>query len=179
VGGAARGGAALSGRAAAVALGLALLCACSEPPPDAQREPAPAPGFSLPDLAGRTVSLADLAGRIVVIDFWATWCAPCQYQIPVLNELHATWRDRGVEVLGVSVDAGPREAVAAYAEEHAIGYRVLLGDEALARRYGAPGFPALAIVRPDGALDSLHVGVIRGAELGAAIERIRDEAAAN
>lgn len=125
----------------------------------AQERPAgPAPPFTLSDLEGRELALADLAGRIVVIDFWATWCEPCKAQIPVLNRFQREHPE--VAVLGVAVDAGGLEAVEPFAREHAIAYRVLLGTESLAREYGVPGFPALAIVDAAGRLDSLHLGVI-------------------
>ena len=103
----------------------------------ARREPASRPPtWTLEDLAGGSVSLAELRGRPVVIDFWATWCAPCEFQIPVLNQLDERYGDR-VEVVGIAVDADGREAVAPFAAEHRIAYRVLLGDEDLAQRYGA------------------------------------------
>jgi len=133
----------------------------------------PAPGFTLPDLSGETVTLADLRGQIVVIDFWATWCPPCIFQIPILNTIHERHGDHGVTVLGVSVDAGGAEVVKPYAEENDIQYTVLLGDENLARKFGAPGFPALAVVAPDGTIDSLHVGLIEEEDLEEAIDQIR------
>jgi thiol-disulfide isomerase/thioredoxin len=129
----------------------------------------PAPPFELPDLEGRSVSLAELAGQVVVIDFWATWCEPCKHQIPVLNVFQR--RHPEVAVLGIAVDAGGREVVAPFAAEHAIEYRVLLGSESLARDYGVPGFPALVVVDAEGRLDSLHLGVITPEDLEEAVSR--------
>jgi thiol-disulfide isomerase/thioredoxin len=133
------------------------------------RERPVAPEFVLSQLGGGEVALADLAGKTVVIDFWATWCAPCEVQIPVLNAFHERHADGDVVVLGVSVDADGPEVVAPFAEAHAISYPVLFGDEALARRFGALGFPALAVVSPDGRIDTLHVGVVGPEELEEAI----------
>ncbi len=126
-----------------------------------------APAFSLPDLSGQIVSLSDFKGQTVVIDFWATWCPPCVFQVPILNEIQQTYRDRSVVVLGISVDTEGREVVQAFAAEHGVEYRILLGDEALAREYGAPGFPTLVIVHPDGSLDPgpPHVGLVEQEDL--------------
>jgi thiol-disulfide isomerase/thioredoxin len=132
-------------------------------------EAGPAPPFTLPDLDGKEVSLAQFAGRTVVVDFWATWCEPCKQQIPVLNQFHRDHPE--VTVLGVAVDAGGREAVAPFAREHGIAYPVLLGSESLARAYGVPGFPALVVVDPGGRLDSLHLGVITPEELEEAVSQ--------
>jgi thiol-disulfide isomerase/thioredoxin len=138
-----------------------LLLGCGAPegdaPADAGRGPAPA--FELPDMAGGELSLADLAGRPVVLDFWATWCAPCIRQVPVLNAIHEKYGDR-VSVVGVSVDVDGEEVVAPFVEEHDIRYRVLLGDEGLAQRYGALGFPTLFVLGPEGAILAVHSGVI-------------------
>jgi len=137
------------------------------------RPARPAPAFALTDLQGKTVSLADFAGRTVVIDFWATWCTPCKKQIPVLNAFHESPAGRDVALLGIAVDADGSEVVAPFAAEHRIQYPVLLGDEALAFDYGAPGFPALAVVDPQGRIDSLHLGVIGRSALEAAVDDAR------
>jgi len=153
---------------AAIAAALALAGCLAE---QEAHEAGPAPPFTLPDLEGRPVALADLAGRVVVVDFWATWCEPCRQQIPVLNQFHR--RNPEVSVLGVAVDAGGREAVAPFAAEQRIEYPVLLGSESLARDYGVPGFPALVVVDAAGRLDSLHLGVITPEELEEAVSKAR------
>lgn len=155
--------------ALAIALGAALL-GCER---GASDRPGPmAPEFSLESLGGETLTLEDFRGQTLVIDFWATWCAPCLAQIPILNRF---WSEQGetVAVLGVSVDADGRDAVEGFLERTPIEYPVLFGDEALARSYGAPGFPALAVVDASGRIDSLHVGLITPTDLEAAVAAAR------
>jgi cytochrome c biogenesis protein CcmG/thiol:disulfide interchange protein DsbE len=136
----------------------------------------PAPDFALPDLDGRTVRLSEFLGKAVVIDFWATWCPPCLFQVPELNAFWKKHRDAGdVAVLGVAVDTEGAEVVAPWVAEQKVEYPILLGDEGLARRFGAQGFPTLALVRPDGTLDSLHVGLIEIAQLEELLAPLRAE----
>jgi cytochrome c biogenesis protein CcmG/thiol:disulfide interchange protein DsbE len=133
-----------------------------------------APDFTLEALTGGAVSLAELRGRPVLIDFWATWCAPCVRQIPVLNAFTEKYGER-IPVLGISVDVDA-DAVGPFAAEHGVLYRILLGDEGLARDYGALGFPTLYVVRPDGTVHSSHVGVASPEHLDAAVaEWVGDE----
>ncbi len=163
---------------ALVALAAVLLGGCSEPgaaPEEQAPGPPAAPGFTLRDLAGREVSLASLRGRVVVIDFWATWCAPCVFQIPILNEFWEVHRSDGVEVLGVAVDVEGAEVVAPFVAEHGVRYPVLLGSESLARDFGALGFPTLFVVAPDGRIEAVHTGVIDAHALEAAVEAARQE----
>ncbi|UCE86220.1 MAG: redoxin domain-containing protein, partial [Deltaproteobacteria bacterium] len=111
--------------------------ACSgDSDPSDSEAPKLAPDFELLDLQGDRVSLASFRGRTLLIDFWATWCAPCVFQIPVLNEFYAKHKDDGVAVLGISIDADPEEVIPPFLAENPIRYPVLLGDEGLARRYG-------------------------------------------
>ncbi len=157
-------------RRALLSLTALLLLAClAEEMPDG----APAPPFTLSNLAGEPVALSDFAGQTVVVDFWATWCVPCRHQIPVLNQFHRNAPGDEVVVLGVAVDVAGRDVVAQFAEEHAIEYPVLLGNESLARDYGVPGFPALVVVDASGRLDSMHLGVIDPEGLAAAVDQAR------
>jgi peroxiredoxin len=133
----------------------------------------PAPDFTLRDLQGQDVSLADFRGKIVVLDFWATWCLPCIYQIPVLNEFWNAHREAGdVAVIGVAVDVEGAKIVAPWIKEHGVEYPIVIGDEGLARKFGAMGFPTLAVITPDGEIDSLHVGVVELEKLEGLVARI-------
>jgi cytochrome c biogenesis protein CcmG/thiol:disulfide interchange protein DsbE len=139
---------------------------------------AMAPDFALPDLEGRTVRLSDFRGKAVLIDFWATWCPPCLFQAPELNAFWKKHRDDGdVVVLGVSVDAEGASTVGPWVAEQGLEYTIVLGDEGLARRFGAQGFPTLALVSPDGHLESLHVGLVEVAELERLVAPLRAAAA--
>jgi cytochrome c biogenesis protein CcmG/thiol:disulfide interchange protein DsbE len=170
-------------RGLAAALLAAAACAACSPAADPGRSGGggeaegsgdPAPDFTLPDLQGRSVRLASFLGKAVVIDFWATWCPPCIFQVPELNAFWKKHRDSGdVVVIGVAVDAEGAEVVAPWVEEQGVEYTILVGDEGLARRFGAQGFPTLALVRPDGTLDSLHVGLIEVAELEGLLAPLR------
>lgn len=135
-----------------------------------------APAFTLSSLEGEQVMLSDFRGKTVIIDFWATWCPPCEFQVPELNAFWAEHRDDGdIAVFGISVDEGGPEVVRAWVEEKGVEYPILLGDSGLARRYGALGFPTLVIIAPDGTVDSRHVGLIERASLEEAIGRQRAE----
>ncbi len=141
--------------------------AVSTEPQDEARELAP--DFEFSDLEGRTVSLAGLRGRTVIIDFWATWCPPCVFQPPELNAFWERHKETGkLAVIGVEVGGASVAEIREWAlENDAVAeYPILTGaDEDLARRFGALGFPALVIVAPDGTIDSVHVGLTTVQEL--------------
>ena len=148
-----------------------LLAGCSNEPTAGSanaesRQPVAAMDFTLPDLEGNPVRLADYRGKTVIIDFWATWCPPCIFQVPELNKFWAAHEAAGdVMVIGVAVDVEGAEVVAPWAEEQSVGYRLVIGDEEVARDFGALGFPTLVVVRPDGGIDSRHVGLIESEQL--------------
>jgi thiol-disulfide isomerase/thioredoxin len=126
----------------------------------------PAPNFELKGADGSPISLADHRGKPVVIDFWATWCVPCIYQVPELNAFWKIHRETGdVAVIGVAVDVEGASVVAPWIEEKGVEYQIAIGDEGLAREFGVMGFPTLAIINPDGDIESLHVGLIEVEEL--------------
>ncbi len=153
---------------------LALLwIGCSEGPGANSAEPSKldlAPDFSLDPLdGGEAITLSELRGKTVVIDFWATWCPPCVFQVPELNAFWEAHPD--IRVYGISIDIEGSEKVAEWVDEQKVRYPILLGDEELARNYGAVGFPTLVVIRPDGNIDSRHVGLIEKDDLEAAVKR--------
>ena len=165
---------------ASLGLGLALMCACGAPgtrdgagPEARDTNHGMAIDFTLESLDGELVSLAQFRGKTVLIDFWATWCPPCIFQVPELNRFWKAHRDDGVVVLGVAIDEEGAEVVGPWIEEQKVEYPILLGDDLLAQQYGAIGFPTLVVVRPDGIIDSLHVGLIEIPDLEAIVERAR------
>jgi thiol-disulfide isomerase/thioredoxin len=119
------------------------------------------PEFSLGDRMGKPTSIAAWRGKSLIINFWATWCAPCRHEIPLLQSIRREWRDRNVEVVGIAVDY--RDKVVAYADELKIAYPLLIGeDDALdvARAFGvdSPAFPFTVFTDQRGEVVALYVG---------------------
>lgn len=109
-----------------------------------------APLFTLPDLAGKSVSLSSFKGRVVLVDFWATWCPPCRESIPAIKKLHTEYAPKGLEVLGISVDENPA-AVGPFVKKNEIPYTILLGGESdVSERYSVRGIPAIYLVDQSG-----------------------------
>ncbi len=136
----------------------------------------PAPEFVLPLLGGGEVELAKLRGKTVILDFWATWCAPCEVQMPILDAL---WREQGdgrLMVVGISVDTDPPATVARWVEERGIGYPIAVGDQELAMRYGILGFPSLVFIDPEGRIQLRHTGVLSQEEIEDQLEAIQSAA---
>lgn len=109
-------------------------------PPDgegAQLRGKAAPAFTLKDLSGRKVSLADYKGHPVVVNFWATWCGPCKLEMPWFQEFAAKYQPQGLEVLGLSQDDGASAQDIAKAAKHiGVTYPILMPDESVAKKYG-------------------------------------------
>ena len=125
----------------------------------------PLPDFSLPDLDGRPHRPSEWDGKVLVVNFWATWCAPCREEIPLLIDLER--RRPGVRVIGIAVDRA--DAVRAFAEELGIGYPILLDDleGSTMRRYGNRfgALPFTVIAGRDGVVAYVRLGEIEAGEL--------------
>jgi peroxiredoxin len=145
-------------RHAALVLGLALAVSCLSPP-DEHGELGAAPGFELVDLGGGTLSLAELRGRVVVLDFWATSCGPCIQEMPDYVELWQRNRSRGVEVVGVVFQSGEPAEIEQFVRTHRIPYRQLLGTDELLMDYEATiGFPMTFVIDARGQIRSRTLG---------------------
>lgn len=118
--------------------------------------PAAAPPFRLTQLDGRTLELEALRGRVVVLNFWATWCGPCLAEIPTLQAFAEAHPD--VEVVGVAVDEpGP---VRARVERSAITYTMVIADRPTVEAYGVTTFPTTVVVDPEGRVRGAHTGLM-------------------
>jgi thiol-disulfide isomerase/thioredoxin len=131
------------------------------------RIPERLPDFTLSDRDGRPTPVATWAGKSLVLNFWATWCAPCRREIPLLKSLSAEWGPHGVEVVGVAVDH--RNQVAAYAKELQIAYPILVGEEDaldVAAKFGvdSPVFPFTVFTDRRGQVVTLYIGELHQAE---------------
>ena len=111
----------------------------------------PAPDFELKSLDGRTVKLSDFHGKVVVLNFWATWCAPCRVETPWLVDLYRQYKEQGLEVVGISMDDADQEHVADFVKEMGINYTVLMGNHAVGDAYGGLRFlPQTFFIGRDG-----------------------------
>jgi len=136
-------------RAAALVLPvLSVLLACSVERPAAPGEPAP--DFDLALLSGERVTLASYAGRMLLVDFWATWCPPCVKEVPELNAFLSEHGADDVAVLAVAIDPTEHDALGDWARDHDARYPIALGSLEIAREYGAFQFPYHLLIGPDG-----------------------------
>ena len=126
----------------------------------------PAPDFSVQNRAGGTVTLSALKGKVVLVDFWATWCGPCRMTIPGLIEMHQKYGDKGLVVLGLTNEKS--DVVAKFAREKGIPYTLCVGTESEFSNYEVDGIPSLWLIGPDGVVVDHVVGFDEGAERGLA-----------
>ncbi len=139
----------------------------------------PVPAYAAPSIDGDTVSLDSLRGNVVLVNIWATWCAPCRWEMPALNRLHRELRGRGFEVVAVSVDAAPieeggRDAVGAMVRDLGLEFRVLRDPNAEVQRlFGVTGLPTSFLIDRDGVIVDRVLGPARWDEPPFA-ERIRE-----
>jgi peroxiredoxin len=121
----------------------------------------PAPDFTLKDSNGAQVKLSDYRGKVVLLNFWATWCGPCKIEIPWFIDFQQQYKDKGFEVLGVAMDDDGWTAVKPYIAERKVNYRVLLGDDSVATLFGGiDSLPTTFVIDRSGAIDKVHVGLI-------------------
>ena len=134
-----------------------------------------APDFVLKDASGASVRLSDLRGRVVLLNFWATWCAPCGVEIPWFVEFQKNYGDRGLAALGVSLDEDGWDAIRPYIEQRKVNYRVVAGDDPVAQLYGAESLPMTFVIDRSGRIVSTHVGLCPKNEYESVIQTVLAE----
>jgi thiol-disulfide isomerase/thioredoxin len=187
--------------AAAACMVVAVGCGRNEQPPSVSgpedatdssitiqllRNPLAVEPFSVSDITGKLLSSADLKGKVVLVNFWATWCLPCRAEIPDLVALQEKYRDYLV-VIGVSEDELPPDAVGKFAQEHKINYPVVMTNPEIQKRFtGIVALPTTFILDHDGRVAQKHVGLLNklqtegatralaGLSLNAKVERVDD-----
>ena len=155
-------------RSAAIGLALVLLAGAAACGDGAEREDAEAtlspeaPPFAAVTLEGDSVRLADLRGAPVLLNVWATWCAPCREEIPELQALHETFGPRGLRVIGVTVDSrSAAEDVRRFMDEYGMTYDIWWDpDQTSVSAFEAMGVPLTVLIGPDGRIRWRHMGAV-------------------
>ncbi|MDL1956337.1 MAG: TlpA family protein disulfide reductase [Candidatus Desulfofervidus auxilii] len=139
---------------------LILFLACGE-----KSVPEYAPDFTLPDLKGDKISLSDFRGKIVILEFFTTWCKSCRLIVPDLNQLYNRYRDKNVIFLGISLDENV-DRIYDFAKKLNIAYPILIGNEDIVLKYGGISvLPHLVIVDPKGRIYKTHQGFMKKKKL--------------
>ena len=145
-------------------IGLAVLAAgfyCA-----GQDSLGPAPAFSLEDLSGETLELSQFSGKVLVLNFWATWCPPCRAEIPDFVSSYNRLRSKGLAIIGVSLDRLGADELKAFVAENKISYPVAFATEKIMADY-QPGqyIPATIVIDKKGVIRDRHVGQMKGRDL--------------
>lgn len=134
-----------------------------------------APDFELKDSDGKNLRLSTLKGKVVLVNFWATWCEGCQVEIPWFVEFEKRYADRGLVVVGVSMDDDGWKSVRPWIKEKKVNYPIVIGDEGLGKQYGLEGMPLTVLVDYEGKIADVHAGVVNKADTEKKIRALLDE----
>jgi peroxiredoxin len=135
-----------------------------------------APDFRLNDASGQPVKLSDFRGKVVLLNFWATWCAPCKQEIPWFVEFQRANEQSGFAVLGVSMDEDGWHSVKPYIEEKHVNYPVMIGNDEVARLFGGlDSIPLTLIIDRSGRIAAIHAGLCKRSEYENDINAVLNE----
>lgn len=139
--------------------------------PLAERQAAPK--FELKDSTGATATLAEYKDKVLLFNFWATWCVPCRAEIPWFQEFDKKYKDQGFAALGVSLDEEGWAIVKPYLEERKVTYRIVLGDEMVSNLYGGiAALPTTFLIDREGKIAAIHTGLVSKATYQKEIENL-------
>lgn len=142
----------------------------------AAQNKAEAKDFNVQLVSGETFQLSQQKGKVVLLNIWATWCAPCREETPELVDLYAEYRDQGLEILGVSIDEQGRSVVDPFLEKYEVNYPVVIDDGAIMDKYGPTmGIPTTYIIDKEGSLRYFAVGAVTIKELEPRIQKLLKE----
>jgi cytochrome c biogenesis protein CcmG, thiol:disulfide interchange protein DsbE len=123
------------------------------------------PQFTLNNLDGKAVSLSDFGGKVVVIDFWATWCTACREAFPQLNKIKTDFGEKGVAVVGINLENMKPEKIGQFAKKANLTYTILLDPSgSTAKSFGIKGVPSLVVVNKDGTIAKMFRGMNKQTE---------------
>jgi cytochrome c biogenesis protein CcmG/thiol:disulfide interchange protein DsbE len=138
-------------------LAVFLFTVCAAQPEKRQK----APNFSLQTQNGKVIELSKLKGKVVLVNFWATWCPPCRAEIPDFIEVYNTYKSKGFEIVGIALDEEGWSKVAPYIEEVKMNYPVVLGSEKVIQQYGGiKAIPTTFIIDKKGYIAGSQVGLL-------------------
>jgi len=129
------------------------------PSPSAE-ERAPAPDFTLNDSHGKPIRLSAYTGKVVLLDFWATWCTGCKVEIPWYMEFQKKYQRRGLASIGVAMDDEGWQIVAPYLKKKPITYPIVVGDANVAQTYHVESLPVTLLIDRHGRIADAHVGMV-------------------
>jgi peroxiredoxin len=129
--------------------------------PETERQIAP--DFALKDQQGTEIRLSDLKGKVVLVNFWATWCHGCQIEIPWFIEFEKKYKERGLTILGVSMDDDGWKSVKPWIKEKRVNYAIVIGNQALGKEYGLKGMPLSVLIDRKGKIADMHASIVKRA----------------
>jgi cytochrome c biogenesis protein CcmG/thiol:disulfide interchange protein DsbE len=150
--------------------------AAAQPAVTAAIQPAnerrPAPEFTLKDSTGKTVDIKKYRGKIVVLDFWATWCHGCKEEIPWFSEFERKYAGKGLRVIGVSLDEDGWKTVKPFLAGAGIPYRIVLGNESTSQKYGIESMPDTFLIDRRGRIAAAYSGLVDRGNIEANIQAL-------